>query len=166
MARKVTPSRSTSRPAKTTAAAAGTDDLAVLHPEITVPIKGEFIVVREYGLVEGLKVRYLLGPFNADLHALFDKGPFLTDDVIDLFGAHVDLIMEAVAIAIDKPVAWVRGLDEENGNTLLMAWWGVQGPFFLRQIVSRKGEKMRLAVLAGVTSTSNSSPPASEHLSK
>lgn len=161
MARK-TPSKATTKPQAAAKAPAGTDDLAVLHPEISVPIGGETIIVREYGLVEGLKVRALLAPFTADLRILFDQGPFLTEDVIDLFGRHVDIIMEAVAIAVGKPVSWVRALGPDDGNLLLMAWWGVQGPFFVRQIFSRQAEKLRMAALAGQTSTSSSSAQGSE----
>jgi hypothetical protein len=142
------------------------DDLAILHPEISLPIGGEKITIREYGLVEGLRVRALVAPFTSDLVKLFERGPFLTDDVIDLLGLHVDLVMEAVAISVDKPASWVRELGPEEGNLLLMGWWGVHGPFFIRQIASRQAEKFRLAALGGQTSTSSSSAPASERPSK
>lgn len=159
MARKTSPTKT---PAKGTTAPAGDDDLAILHPEISLLIGGENVTVREYGLVDGLKVRAFLAPFITDIRILFEDGPFLTDDVIALMGRHVDLVMEAVALSVGKPTTWVRALGSDDGNLLLLAWWGVHGPFFIRQIASRQAEKLRLAVLAGQTSTSSSSPPALE----
>ncbi|MEI7036433.1 DUF6631 family protein [Fulvimonas yonginensis] len=166
-------------PKPTTSAPEGADDLSVLHPDVTVKIAGRSVTIREYGFTEGLRVRAYMAPFTADLGRLFDAGEVLVEDVLDVVGAHVDLVQRAMAqsiapageLASDQDIAWVAQLDDTAGDALVNHWWGVCGLFFVRQIVRRSGERAKRATLAraaaqakatdGQTSTSSSSAPAS-----
>ncbi|MFU4637262.1 hypothetical protein ACM71F_30855, partial [Pseudomonas aeruginosa] len=47
----------------------GADDLQILHPERTLEVQGRMVTMREYGFVEGLKLRATMQPFLDDLHA-------------------------------------------------------------------------------------------------
>lgn len=163
MARKVTPKQ-------TPAAPAGTDDLAVLNPDVTFTIAGRKVTVREYGFIEGLQLRQVVAPFVADLGKILADGECLVEDVLDALGKHVDLVQHAIARSISTPdateeqvdeaAAWVAGLRDVDGDVVIKTWWGVCGFFFVRQVVSRSGERARHKAYAGATSTPSSSPGA------
>jgi hypothetical protein len=169
MARKigsVQPSATPSAPPSS-----GADDLTVLDPHITLPLSGRTVLVREYGLTEGLRVRAYMRPFTADLEKLFKEGgDALVEDILDLVAVHQDIVCRAIAQSIadegteasTEDVAAVAGLADRDGDLLLNVWWGVCGLFFVRQILRRAGERARRAALVGATSSTPSSAPATE----
>lgn len=158
MARKIE-RKKTSRPEE------GRDDLGILHPELTLTVAGREITVREYGLVEGLRLRATLKPFTADLQAIFDRGEALVEDVMDVIATHFPLLRSAIAQSANVELDWIDGLGDADGDLLLNAWWGVCGPFFFRQVLRRKVERMRHQALAGQTSTPSLSMPDTERRS-
>lgn len=153
-----------SEKAKTTSApaSAGADDLEVLEPNAALPVGDRKVVVREYGFVEGLRVRAFMRPFTSDLVALFESGSdVLTEDVMDLIAQHLVLVRQAMAQSIADPgedyrqedITWINSLSDADGDILANTWWGVNGLFFVRQAVRRTAEKARRKALAGATST-------------
>lgn len=155
MARKVT-KKQASRPEE------GRDDLATMHPELTLTIADREITIREYSMVEGMRLRVQIKPFTEALGKLFERGEFLVEDVMDLVAEHFDLARIAIARSAGVDVEWIATLDDADGDLLLNAWWGVCGPFFVRPILRRLTERMRRAAAAGQTSTSTSAVPGSE----
>ncbi len=161
MARKA---KAPARPAP--AAAPGAGDLDVLHPDRSATIAGRQVRVREYGFVEGLKLRPILQPFLDDLHAVvIDAGIPQLDHIVALLGEHADAIAHAVAVAADVEQQWLAGLNQDDGMNMLMLWWGANGPFYVRSVFSRIATDREVARLrAGPTSTPASSPPATDAL--
>ncbi|MDF5999802.1 hypothetical protein P4050_15915 [Pseudomonas aeruginosa] len=51
-------------------AAQGADDLQILHPEREIEVAGRKLTVREYGFVEGLRLRPMIQPLLDDLYAI------------------------------------------------------------------------------------------------
>jgi hypothetical protein len=164
MARKVSPK-------KPPAAPAGADDLAVLNPDVSFTVAGRKVTVREYGFIEGLQLRPLMAPFVADLgRILGGEGECLVEDVLDALGQHIDLVRHAMARSISAADAteeqiaeadkWLASLGDAAGDVVIKTWWGVCGFFFVRQVVSRSGERARHKAFAGATSTPTSSPAA------
>lgn len=153
MARKVTPKKP-ARPDK------GRDDLSILHPEMSLTLAGRELMVREYGFVDGLRLRAQLKPFQAALTALFEKGEGLTDDVMELVGEHYDLLRHAIAKSAGVDVEWIESLVGDEAETLLVAWWSICGPFFIHPLLRRLRERARrVQVLAGQTSMPPSPTP-------
>jgi hypothetical protein len=161
MAKKV--SRKEAIPAPPT----GADDLAVLHPDQTITIGKRSVTVREYGLLEGLRVRGYMRPFTVDLEKMLSGGgEVLVEDVMDVIGLHVPIVHRALAQSIAEPGAeasevdlqWITTLNDLDGDRLLSTWWGVNGLFFLRQATRRVAEKARRQALAGAMSTQSSAP--------
>lgn len=147
----------------------GADDLPILMPNVPLAIAGRKIVVREYGFSEGLRVRALMAPFTADLDREFASGrEALVEDIMDLLGKHLERVQQAIAQSIapageaagPEDVAWVAGLGDRDGDLLINAWWGVNGLFFVRQVLRRNAERAKRAALAGATSLSNSASPS------
>lgn len=150
--------------AKTTASEQGADDLAVLHPERSPTIAGKKVTVREYGFIEGLGLRPIAQPFLDDLHSSVSTGrvPEL-EEILVILGSHAKDIEQLIACAADVSPEWVAGLNQDDGYHLLMVWWEVNGPFFIRSVFNRI--RAELAVRnqhAGATSTPSSSPEATE----
>lgn len=159
MARKVSPKKTP--PARPDT---GRDDLSVMHPDVTLPIGDRNITVREYGLVEGLRVRAQTRAFTAALEQSLATGEGLTDDVLDLVGEHYDEMRLAIAASTGVEITWIESLGDADADLLLLTWWGVCGPFFLRQILRRfRDRAQRKALLGGPTSTSILPTPTSAH---
>jgi hypothetical protein len=146
----------------------GADDLAVLHPDITIQIAGRSVTVREYGLLEGLRVRNYMRPFAVELEQMLSGGSeVLVEDVMDAIGVHVSLVHRALAQSIAEPGAeasdvdlrWIATLKDLEGDHLVSTWWGVNGLFFLRQATRRVAERARRKALAGATSMPSSAQP-------
>ncbi|AFJ02011.1 hypothetical protein Q7C_842 [Methylophaga frappieri] len=111
------------------------NDLEVLHPEQVITLRGQQITVREYGFVESLNLRPLMKPFINDLHDLLAVGGDIPlDEVFDLIAKHQNACLELAAMAANIDQAFVESLSSADGETLLMAWWGANGPFFSRQL--------------------------------
>jgi len=143
--------------------AQGGDDLAQLHPNLETRLNGRVVTVREYGFVEGLKVRQLLKGFLDGLYELTKRGSLPgVEEVLGLVVDHIDAVLEAVAQSADIDVQELKNLkDQAEGDLLLLKWWTANGPFFNRLAVQRvlaeriaaaEAEKQR----AGQTSTPRS----------
>jgi len=116
----------------------GADDLNVLHPDLPAKIAGRSIVVREYGFIEGLRLRPLLQPFLDDLHAVTVGGglPEL-EGIVAIIGKHADAISEAICVATGVELEWLESLSQDDGQHLLMLWWSANGPFYIRSVFQR-----------------------------
>jgi len=160
MARKITP-RTRVKAAANPAAA---DELDILHPERSARLGGRQITVREYGFVEGLRLRPLMQPFTDDLYRRMRDGqPLQYEQALDVMAAHIDVVLQLVAIAADVDLDFVQRLSDGDGELLLMLWWGANHPFFLRRVQARlQIEQLEAAAAgsAGAASTPSSSPTA------
>ena len=85
--------------------------------------------------------------------------------VVDLIAEHGDSLYDAVAIATDKPVDWIRDTDDMGGlievvTTMLM----VNADFFARQVVPHlAGLPAQLRSLTGIGQTLSTNSPAATH---
>lgn len=148
-------------------AAEGADDLQKLHPNLEATLNGRVVVVREYGFVEGLKVRQKLKAFLDGLYELIklNATPPL-EQILDLVVDNLDAVLESVAVAADVAVEELTSLeDQDEGDLLLMRWWTANGPFFYRLAAGRVVKDRLMAAeeerrRAGLTSMPASSEPA------
>ena len=135
---------------------AAIDELDVLHPERSMIIAGRAVTVREYGFIEGLRLRPVYKAFADELYAVFvDHAPEF-EAVLDIVARHVDAITELCAVAADVEPDWVRSLSSDDGELLLMLWWGANAGFFIHRLGTR------LAVARATAQRSagaNSTPP-------
>ncbi|WP_286806195.1 MULTISPECIES: DUF6631 family protein [unclassified Marinimicrobium] len=136
----------------------GADDLAILHPEHTLTVGGEKVTVREYGFVEGLRLRPKYQPL---LDALYDimvgeRAPEL-DAVEAVLAEQLDTTLDLIAVAADVDRSFIEDLSNEDGQRLMDAWWAVNSPFFLRSVFKRAAQERALSRHAGATSTTASS---------
>jgi len=155
MARKIDKLRSKQK-------SAAADEIDILHPERCATIAGRKIVVREYGFIEGMRLRPLMQPFLDDLFLAMQAGqPANYQQALDIIAAHIDTVVELAAVAADVELAWVQSLPDRDGQHLLMLWWGANYPFFMQRNLSRLQIELREAALAqsdGEKSTPPSSP--------
>lgn len=134
-------------------------DLDVLHPERALTVGGRAVTVREYSFIEGLRIQQRVRPIVAGLEAAAEGGDVSMDVLDELVARHTDDVLALVAQACDQPVEWVRGLSDEDGQALLLAWWGVCSRFFIRRLVMRRAWQAAQQP-AGATSTPASSTTA------
>ncbi|MCP4469008.1 MAG: hypothetical protein GY942_26850 [Aestuariibacter sp.] len=142
--------------AKNKVADKGEKDLATLHPDQTITLAGRKLTVREYGFVEGLQLRGLTQPIiDALYEAVADRGdPPELEEILGILSAFSDTLVQLMAISADVDEDWVHQLTQGDGYTLMMVWWSVNGPFFIRRVFNRKTAKLAVERLrAGQTST-------------
>lgn len=151
--------------APATGASASQDELTVLHPERTFTLAGREITVREYGHIEGLRLLAWAKPFTDDLYATIARGSQAPSvaAMAALLATHADLVRDMVAQAADVEPSWVEGLNDVDGDLLVMAWWQVNAGFFIRRLLARAAaEKLEERQRAGAASIPPSSVPASD----
>lgn len=144
------------------AAGKAAEELDILFPERQARIGGRDVTVREYSFVEGVRLRLQAKPFSDALFALLQGREIPHYAVIqDTIAQHLDVVLGLVARAADVEVEWIEQLGQADGELLLMMWWGVNGPFFLRAALQRlRLENEVHALLAGGGSLPPSSPTA------
>lgn len=150
--------------APTAEADPGADDLQVLNPERSAVIAGRAVTVREYGFIEGLRLKAQLQPFLDDLNVRESTGePIGLPALVELFAAHVDSMQPLLAIAADVEPEWIASLGHQDGCQLLGLWWLANSPFcWLNVEIRRQVQKAAAAAHAGQTSMPPSSPQATE----
>lgn len=153
-------------PAPSVPGSSGADDLQVLHPDVLVKdVGGRDVVAREYGFVEGLKLRPEVQPLLDDLYELL-KGRILElEQVIVILGKHADLTTKLIAQSANVDVGFVQSLNQSDGRRLMLAWWTANGPFWLNDLVERVQVEAAVEQArrhAGATSTQHSSPEDTE----
>lgn len=119
--------------------------LATLLPNQTVIVGGVEVEVHEYTLAEQLKHRTTLKVLSQGLKTLYDHAPdgeIALDDLYDFLGENFEFVLQAMAIACRQPLEWVSALSGDDSETLLMTWWGVNAPFFLREAVKPAMERL------------------------
>lgn len=136
----------------------GADDLEVLHPERLLTIAGREITVREYGFVEGLRLLRIAEPIIAGLQGGMGSSVPAFESIMGVIAEHAGVAVQLMAAAADVEVEWIESLSQDDGQLLLMVWWSVNGPFYLRTAATRAV----VAARAGATSTPPSSAPATE----
>ena len=161
MAKKIPKSEIPRKPKPDT----GEDDLNVLHPEQSFKLAGRDIVVREYGFIEGLRLRPLTQPIIDALYELIPNqgtAPEL-EDILGVLAVHDEALVELMSVAADVEVEWIEQLNQDDGYTLMMAFWSANGPFFIRRVFNRRVAQIAVENLRdGLTFTERSSPPDME----
>ncbi|MDI3489558.1 MAG: hypothetical protein PWP11_835 [Thauera sp.] len=151
-------------PAGPSAAAQEADDLDVLHPERVLSIGGRQVVVREYGNVEWLRLLPSASPLVTALAEKLGEGAALDyETALGVLAEHIDAVLPFVLQSADMDRAAFDALGADDAELLLMAWWGVNGRFFVQRAANRLGVAQLQAALArsaGANSTQPSSPTA------
>lgn len=121
-------------------AASAADELAVLHPDRTLPIGGRHVTIREYGFFEGLDVADRASHFIADLVAASEDGALRYTQVRRLFGRHRSVVPSIAAQAGDVEVAWLEALAPDDLEIYLATWFAVNAAFFVREALAELRE--------------------------
>lgn len=119
-----------------------TQQMDTLTPERSLRISGQVVTVRPFGFMEGLRLHAITAPIVNDMAALAEAGAGAEaetdlDDLGALFAAHEDALVSLMALSAGQSEAWVRGLDDADGQALLMLFWVVNRDFFTRRLLSR-----------------------------
>ncbi len=125
-------------------------ELEILFPTAEIEVAGEKLEVKEYTLKQQLQHNAKFVPFIASLRATLGNSQedFSLDDLMVCLSANYQNVMELVAISINKPVEFVESLGNQDGEALLIIWWGVNSDFFTRKAVQPLVEKSAKANLA------------------
>lgn len=138
--------------------------LATLLPNQTVIVGGVEVEVHEYTLAEQLKHRATLKVLSQGLKALYDTTPdgeIALDNLYDFLGENFEFVLQAMAIACRQPLEWVSALSGDDSETLLMTWWGVNAPFFLREAVKPEMERLIKQAIKNLSTGAVSLPASS-----
>lgn len=140
---------------------AAADDLAIMHPDVTLTIDGREVTVREYRFIDGMRARAKGKPIIDELQAMMESGALanaVVEDYLGVLARHAEITRDLMLDAVDGADAdWLDALSENDGFALQVQWWGVCGRFFARIIMRRAAERMMEEVRrAGLTSSASS----------
>lgn len=163
MAQKI--SRTTS-PSPVDPAADAAAELDVLHPERTITLRCGAVTVREYGHVEWLRALPAAAPLVAAIAGMLESGTEPSyEDALLAVATHIDGLRPLIAQAADIDLNAFDSLPPDEGELLLMTWWGVNGRFFTARALNRvavaraeRAARVRAVPSAGASSTPPSSP--------
>lgn len=121
-------------------------DLDILHPDRSITLADREVTVREYGFIEGQRLLPIAEPLLAALAAAIGGKAVPTYRAVQaIIGAHIDLVVrlaarsilppEAPLSAVDEEVKWIEALRPDDGTVLVLTWWAVNGPFYMRNVV-------------------------------
>jgi hypothetical protein len=137
------------------------NELEVLHPERRLVLAGKPVTVREYGHVEWLRLLPATKPLVESIAAMLEAGRAPSyEDALEVLALHTDGLMPLVRQACDMPTEAFNALDPEDGELLLMTWWGVNGRFFVQRALNRVAVS-GFERQAGLSATARSTPPSS-----
>lgn len=114
-------------------------DMDVMLGFREVAVDNKVITVREFGLMQGLRLSTVITPLVEDIaEQLADYQQI--DDVTEyigillaLFGKHEAITELLLSEATGQPVEWVRRIGQD-GEDLLLTLWVVNRAFFLRRV--------------------------------
>lgn len=132
-------------------------DLAILHPDGQVQIRGRLLAVREYGYIEGLQLQPGIRLFLDALYAEFkksDEAPPSAEQIREVIVSHAVTLqwlmaqaitpypqhateLESFSETIRENSAWIGTLNDIEGDALQALWWGVNAGFFIRRFRER-----------------------------
>ncbi|MBV6779281.1 hypothetical protein KWH04_01170 [Xanthomonas campestris pv. trichodesmae] len=140
----------------------------MLAPQRDVAVGGRLVTVREYSYFEGLRLLPQIKPFLDDLQVQFSgaSAPAI-DAIAELLATHVDLVQHLVAraiaptqpdayamdVAIEQQKQWMETLNEAEGDLLVLTWWMVNSPFFIRRVLRAAAQAALAARSAGAGSS-------------
>jgi hypothetical protein len=137
------------------------NDLAILHPDRVQTIAGVRVTMREYGFVEGMQLSHLVEPVATALSDAASTGELLTPGALrPVFAGHLAAVTTLIATACDQPEAWVRGLNDADGQALILLWWVTNADFFVRRVIEAITARQMETASAGQTPTPLSPGPA------
>ena len=158
MAKKL--AKSGASPRAKSAANKAADELAVLKPDVTLPIEGRSVTFREYGFFEGLEIAHRLSPFIDDIAKQLGA-ELRYDRVRRLFGVHKDLVVSAAAQSAGVEPEWVLALKGGSAELFMSTWFGVNASFFVHEAVVSLREQAQAKPSPGEASSPASPSPAS-----
>lgn len=148
-----------------TAADSAAEDLDVLHPERHLRIGGRELVLREYGHVEWLRLLQRAEPLVASIASMLEAGRNPTyEEALAVIAQHADALMPLVAQAADIAAPELDAMNPEDGELVLMTWWGVNGRFFVQRALNRVAvarAEVRIAPSRASSDMARSTPPSS-----
>jgi hypothetical protein len=145
-------------------------DLEVLAPERTVEAGGETLAVRELSFGEQLKHGQALSALSAALSAALLPGALAgtlspeeeTARVTVALTGEWQSLLVLMAISCGRDAAWIEALAGEEGERLMLAWWGANSSFFIRRLARELfAQKARQIRAQATTRTGGASSPRS-----
>jgi len=133
------------------------DDAAILFSDETLEVGGRTVEVREFRYLDGMTAAARARPLLEAMQAAMADGDDITPARLDqIIGDHAATWLLLIAMATREDAEWIASLPDAEGLALSLAFWRVNGPFFVRRLVLGAA-----AAEAARQSRSHESSPAS-----
>lgn len=135
------------------------EELAALHPERELTVAGRAVTVRPIGFIEGARRAAQIAPIVEALKPMGEPdAPAPLAAIEQVVAEHVEVFLDLLALTTGEPRDWIAALDDADGQRLLLTFWSVNAPFFIRRmLLSRQTAAMLTAAAARAGSASPTS---------
>lgn len=131
--------------AKSNKAKPSVNEAEVLFPEQQVSVNGETITLREFSMMEEIRLSVKAAPIIEALRkASFEKDTDISQaDLEKVFAENELVFKELLATACDQSVEWVEEVGGgREGAALFFTFWSVNRSFFLDRMMTAQLNKV------------------------
>ncbi len=106
----------------------------------TLEVDGRTGTIKPLTFMQSLELGPVLEPLLAGLDETIGDGSDLSG-LLGAFYAHPEVLRRMLCLSTGEDEAWLESLDSETGDRLVIEFYVVNAPFFLRRITMRRMER-------------------------
>lgn len=117
----------------TSAAENAAEDLSVLFPDQTIPLGGKTVTVQEYPFMTWIELKPQCSEINSQLAAFMTREADVSiDELLECFEDNFQIMQKLLSVSISESIEYLKTLSDDEMQSLMLTWWGVNNHFFLR----------------------------------
>lgn len=117
----------------TSAAENAAEDLSVLFPDQSILLGEKTVTVQEYPFMTWIELKPQCSEINSQLAAFMTREAEVSiDELLECFEDNFQIIQKLLAVSISESNEYLKTLSDDEMQSLMLTWWGVNKHFFLR----------------------------------
>lgn len=117
----------------TSAAENAAEDLSVLFPDQSILLGEKTVTVQEYPFMTWIELKPQCSEMNSQLAAFMTREAEVSiDELLECFEDNFQIMQKLLAVSISESNEYLKTLSDDEMQSLMLTWWGVNKHFFLR----------------------------------
>ena len=117
----------------TSAAENAAEDLSVLFSDQSILLGEKTVTVQEYPFMTWIELKPQCSEINSQLAAFMTREADVSiDELLECFEDNFQIMQKLLAVSISESNEYLKTLSDDEMQSLMLTWWGVNKHFFLR----------------------------------